>query len=113
MSGGYWDYADSSLMNEIFRNVKSYHPTRKEIRTVNPLEDVEISELVWDVFDLLHSYDWYASGDTGEQDYREDVEAFKKKWFKRSAKERVQEEVDSALEIAREQLYTEFGLNTE
>ena len=46
------------------------------------MEDVEISQLVFDIFDLLHSYDWYASGDTTEEDYLEDKDKFKKKWLR-------------------------------
>ena len=57
MSGGRFDYLDLSLKNEIFGwSEKCY----------NVLEDVELSELVWDVLDLLHDYDWYISGDTEE-----------------------------------------------
>lgn len=41
-------------------------------------EDREISELVWDVFDLIHSYDWYASGDTCKETYLKGKAEFKK-----------------------------------
>jgi hypothetical protein len=74
MSGGYWNYMDSTLKNEIF----DYFDERK----TNPLEDVEISELVWDVFELLHEYDWYISGDTSEERYIEEKNKFKKKWLR-------------------------------
>lgn len=45
MSGGRFDYKDSSLKGEI------YGWTDKPS---NVFEDREISELVWDVLDLIH-----------------------------------------------------------
>ena len=53
-----------------------------------------ISELVFDVFCLLHSFDWYKSGDTEEEDYLEDVKFFKKKWLKPMSEARVRAIVD-------------------
>ena len=57
MSGGRFDYIDSRCKSEIFG---------WDDRFRNVFEDREISELIFDVFDLIHDYDWYASGDTGE-----------------------------------------------
>ena len=48
--------------------------------------DPEISALVYDVFCLLHSYDWAESGDTDMDAYQKDVEIFKSQWFKRQGK---------------------------
>ena len=76
MSGGHWNYMNDTLKNEIFN-----YPYENK-RTNNPMEDVEISQLVFDIFDLLHSYDWYISGDTTEEDYLEDKDKFKKKWLR-------------------------------
>ena len=75
---------------------------------LNPLEDKELSELVYDVFCLLHSYDWYISGDTGEEDYRNDVKYFKDKWLKRSSNYRVKDEIDKTLAEAKEELLNMF-----
>ena len=34
------------------------------------------------MFCLIHSFDWAESGDTDEEQYREDIMYFKRKWFK-------------------------------
>ncbi len=92
MSGGHWNYKDEDLVNEIFGwgvSVKygldreELKAERKIVRKADPLEVKLISELVYDVFCLLHSYDWYASCDTCEETYRKDVKFFKVKWLKR------------------------------
>lgn len=72
MSGGHWNYIDNRLKNEIFDF--SDKPS-------NQFEDMEISQLVWDVLELMHDYDWYASGDTAKSDYIKAKNAFKIKWF--------------------------------
>ena len=89
MSGGYWNYQNDYLCGEILGIGADYVLDSKEhkedilqIRKLNLLEDRVISEIAYDVFCLLHSYDWYRSGDTCEETYRKDVETFKKKWLK-------------------------------
>ena len=99
MSGGRFDYVDGQLKNEIFgwsdipRNV---------------FEDREISELVWDVLDLIHDFDWYASGDTCKETYLKKKAAFKKKWFSNRGV-RVRQIVDDALKQCKDELYETFG----
>ena len=100
MSGGRFDYIDSRCKDEIFG--WSEKPT-------NVFEDREISELIWDVFDLIHSYDWYASGDTSEGMWLTTKDAFKKKWLKRDD-ERVKMVIDNAIDEAREELYKTYGV---
>ena len=56
MSGGHFDYNDKRLKNDMFGYEHEYK---------NPLEDREISNLVYDVLTLLHVFDYYKSGDTG------------------------------------------------
>ncbi len=117
MSGGRFDYKDSSLAHEIFDwsididydlADKNLEKERTKVRKINPFEDKEISELVYDMFCLIHSYDWYTCGDTGPDDYRKDIEYFKNKWFGKSDKERVKLEIDKGLAEIREELLTEF-----
>lgn len=73
MSGGCWNYMNDSAASEILgyhiyvgygldsdKHEKNY----KQVIRDNPLGDPEISALVYDVFCLLHSYDWAESGDT-------------------------------------------------
>jgi len=66
MSGGRYSYLDISLKNEI---------------EGDDFEDAEILDLVNDVLDLIHEYDWYQSCDTSLGDYLEAKKNFKKKWF--------------------------------
>ena len=102
MSGGRFSYIDSRLKEEIFgwRDIPS-----------NVFEDIEISELVWDVLDLIHEYDWYASGDTGEEKYLKAKNKFKKKWFN-NGEVRIRQIVDVALEQTKDELYKTFELKS-
>lgn len=119
MSGGAFNYRDSDLAQEIFDwrvtvdydlADKNLEKERMKVRKQNPFEDKEISEMIYDMFCLIHSYDWYTCGDTGPDDYKKDVEYFKNKWFGKSEKERVQFEIDKCLAEIREELLKEFGL---
>lgn len=100
MSGGRFNYINRTLQNEIF----SYSD-----RPHNVFEDREISELVWDVLELIHSFDWYQSGDTGKEDYLEDKAAFKKKWFSNRGV-RIRQTIDNAVDELRKELYETYGL---
>lgn len=100
MSGGRFDYIDSRCKEEIFG--WSEKPT-------NVFEDREISELIWDVFDLIHEYDWYASCDTSEEKYLSAKDAFKKKWLKHD-EQRVQMVIDNAIDEVRKELYKTYGV---
>ena len=75
--------------------------------------DPEISALVYDVFCLLHSYDWAESGDTDMDAYQKDVEIFKSRWFKKARKDRIKEMIDISTEKLKEDLYQAFGFETE
>lgn len=99
MSGGRFDYKDMSLKSEIFGWGDA--PT-------NAFEDREISELVWDVLELIHDYDWYACGDTGKEDYLKAKSEFKSKWFGNRGV-RVRRIVDNAINEVRNELYETFG----
>lgn len=95
MSGGHFNYQDSSLKSEIF----GYGD-----QPSNEFEDMEISHLVFDVLTLIHDYDWYASGDTGPDDYHTAKEKFKEKWFKADRSERLTKIIDAKLDDVREEL---------
>ena len=75
--------------------------------------DPEISALVYDVFCLLHSYDWAESGDTDMDAYQKDVEIVKSQWFKKARKDRIKEMIDISTEKLKEDLYKVFGFETE
>lgn len=103
MSGGRFDYKDSVLMDEIFgwRN--------NEDKIPNVFEDMEISELTYDLLNLIHDYDWYASGDTGQEDYIQAKVKFKKKWLGNRGV-RVKRIVDAAIAKLKEELYETYGI---
>ena len=105
MSGGRFEYKDLSLKDEIFNYADK--PT-------NAFEDREISELVWDVLDLIHNYDWYASGDTCKETWLKEKQAFKKKWLGNNRGLRVRRIIDEAIKETRQELYETFiGLTPE
>ena len=69
MSGGSLDYI-SYKMNDVLFPAANVHYSnilnKKEYtyaRVENPMEDNDVSELVFDVACLLHSLEWYKSGD--------------------------------------------------
>lgn len=101
MSGGRFDYMDSQLKSEIFGWTD---------RPSNVFEDREISELVWDVLDLIHEYDWYASGDTCKETYLKAKAEFKRKWMGNRGV-RVKRIVDEAIQRTKDELYETFNLN--
>lgn len=119
MSGGRFDYSNDRACREIF----GWHidcdygeqgfSQSKLARRLNPLEDAVISELVFDVFCVLHSYDWYASGDCCEDTYRADVKRLKDKWLKSMRGKRAKEIVDDELDAVREKLYLAFGVEAQ
>lgn len=100
MSGGRFNYADNVAKNEIF--------DWSGVCT-NVFEDREISELVWDMFKLIHDYDWYASGDTSEEDYLKSKANFKKKWLD-NKNVRVRRIIDESVERLRQELYKTYGI---
>ena len=118
MSGGHWNYKNDDVCYELFnwdvsptygigsKEQKRYAKTAREI---DPMEDIELSDLVYDVFCLIHSAAWYKSGDNSEETYRKDVEAFKKKWFKNKRSDRLKEYVDAAVKELRDKLMVMIG----
>ena len=124
MSGGHWDYGQCNLGYEMFpgcdvcyglgddsrSKYSNYTSSVKLARKINPMEDKQLSELVFDVLCLVYSADWYKSGDTGEDTYLEDVKYFKQKWLKQKPENIVKSEIDKAIAETREGLYKSFGL---
>ena len=102
MSGGHFEYTDVRAKNEIFGYLGD-EPKK------NVFEDREISELVWDVFQLIHDFDWYKSGDTCKETYLTKKAEFKKKWLgKRPAK--VKQLIDEAIAEAKQELYETYDI---
>lgn len=117
MSGGHFDYKNDYLCHDIFGWKVSANygdhgfKQSKFARRIDPLDDIIMSELVFDVFCLLHSYDLWQSGDTCEDTYRADVQRFKDKWLKQLPEERIREIVDDELNVVRGRLYNAFFPN--
>ena len=104
MSGGLFDYQDEQAKSAIFGWTD---------RPGNVFEDIEISHLIWDVFDLIHDFDWYRSGDTCEETWLKRKREFKEKWFESVRKDRIKEFVDIELEEAKNRLYKSFDIEEE
>lgn len=104
MIGGMFYGSDTTVKNILFR--WSDEP-------INVFEDEVISELVWDVFDLIHSFDYYKSCDTSKDAYLKDKAAFKKKWLGKSKGSVARKIVDESIEDLRQKLYETFGLKGE
>lgn len=123
MSGGHWNYGQCNLGDDMFPGCDvcyglgddgkskygNYTESIKEARRANPMRDKQLSELVFDVLCLIYSCDWYISGDTGADTYREDVNYFKTKWLGKP-EETTKEEIDKSVEELRDELYVSFGL---
>lgn len=116
MSGGHFDYENDHLASQIYDYLLT--PTygangfgqSKLARQINPFEDIVISELIFDVFCLIHSYDWYKSGDTCEKTYRDDVLYFKNKWLRPLRESYIRSIIDDEIQRARDSLYTAFNI---
>lgn len=118
MSGGHWQYSNDMLAHEILGHYfdigcglegKEHDTYLKDAVHQNPLQDPEISALVYDVFRLLHSYDYAVSGDTDIEDYQRDVRSFKNRWFKKARTEQVREMIDICADNWKKELYQAFG----
>lgn len=103
MSGGNFNYADDRAMIEIF----GYDAERGKIPNV--FEDREISELIYDVFQLIHDYDWYVSGDTCKESYLYSKQEFKNKWLDNRGV-RVKRIVDDSIERLKQELYETYSI---
>lgn len=98
MSGGHFNYLDNSLKCEMFGWTD---------RPLNVLEDRELSELTWDLLEVIHEYDWYASGDTSKETYLKAKDEFKKKWLSNRGVN-VRRIVDEAVTELKAELYETF-----
>lgn len=114
MSGGHWDYKNDQLAYEIFGwntqtdcglTGKEHDVQQKLAMKSNPLSDPELSALVFDVFCLLHSYDWARSGDTDMEDFRKDAQDFRNRWLGTTREAQVRVIVESCVEQLKDDLY--------
>ena len=100
MSGGHFNYVNNTLKSEMFGWVDEPH---------NVLEDRELSELTWDLLEVIHIYDYYRCDDTSKETYLKAKEEFKKKWFSNRGV-RVRKIVDESIAELKSELYETFGI---
>ena len=81
MSGGYLDYICFKLDDITDR-----------------IDDREIKDLIKDLADLLHDYEWWQSGDYGSETYYEKLDKFRAKWFGDNRNERLIYYLNTALD---------------
>ena len=94
MSGGSLNYFYSDL---------EYH--------AEDFNDKELNELVKDLATLFHDREWFLSADTGEGEWNEARDAFKKKWFGSDSQKLRMERIDRYLDEIREDLMKQFGVS--
>ena len=109
MSGGHFDYKDSSLQSEIFNWGTE---TTEEAMLLNPLKDKEISGLTFDLLNLIHTFDWAICGDTNMEKYYKEVKLFKDKWLNSNTEDRTKYIIDISLENIKEELYQTFNITS-
>ena len=93
MSGGSYDYVCYILSNEC----------------EGRMYDAEMNDLIKDLCEVLHSLEWWQSGDGSEDRYRNTLTKFKAKWFKGNRKVRLKGYIDEQIGIVRSQLYSLIG----
>ncbi len=93
MSGGSYGYIYSQLKEECGGR----------------MYDAEMNDLIKDLCEVLHDLEWWQSGDTSEETYRETLARFKAKWFKGNRQERLKGYIDEQIGIVRSQLYSLIG----
>lgn len=99
MKGGSFDYIDQQLKHELFDRVDKPN---------NVFEDRELSELVWDVFDLIHAYDCYHCNESKSGSFIKAKTRFKDKWLT-SQRIRVKRIIDDAMSQVRDELYQTYA----
>lgn len=115
MSGGRFDYINDTTCSDILGvypdygfEGKEYEENVKHVRERNLMKNELLSEMCYDMFCLLHSYDWAASGDTGWEDYEKDKKFFMNKYFKKDYKELINEEFEKRLKTFEEDFRKDF-----
>lgn len=93
MSGGSMSY--------IYSSVEEY--------CVGYMEDAEMNDLMKDLVEVLHDLEWWQSADTSEENYRQTLAKFKKKWFGSNREERLKGYIDKQIAETKSQLYQLIG----
>ena len=75
---------------------------------VGDFGDKELDDLIRDLVKLFKAREWYLSADTGEGTWREERDAFKRKWFSPVGR---RERIDHYLDEIRNDVLESFGLS--
>lgn len=124
MSGGSFNYIGLSIADNVFEgnlycdydlSSKEHETNRKEAKNIDPMEDILVSECVYDMACLLKSLEWYRSGDTGEDMYKRDLEYFKRKWLlpqnEDALYQRFKEDLNNELKKLSDKLSSAYGID--
>lgn len=77
---------------------------------IGHMEDRELDSLMMDLCELLHDLEWYVSGDTDEENYRESVRQFKNKWLGgKGRNKRLREIIEISCEELKQELIEMIG----
>lgn len=112
MSGGQFDYFHDKITQQVYDwevdanddlGSKAQVWSANKARKMDPLNDVELSEMLYDLACVMKAHDWFRSGDTGPEDYDEAKQYFKNKWFGKTQKQRIDDQVEkAAIQLKRE-----------
>ena len=91
MSGGSYDYL--------------YY--RVECEYVGRMHDRELNSMMHDLIQVLHDVEWWQSDDIGEEQYRDTVKKFKRKWFGTDVS-RIERIINESVSELRDELLTTF-----
>lgn len=87
MSGGSYNYA--------------FHYIDEEY--VGKMYDSQLNEMMKDLVKVLYDLEWWRSGDINEEEYRQTVTKFKRKWFNQT-KVDVEKLVEREFEVKKNEL---------
>ena len=76
---------------------------------VGYMQDAELDDMMKDLVKVLHDLEWWQDCDIGEEDYRQTLAEFKKKWFGSNREERLKGYIDEKIEGTRAELYKLIG----
>lgn len=116
MSGGHFNYLHDRIVGEVFDweiDVYDFADDSQRLsasraRTLNPLNDVELSEMLYDIACVLMAHDYWRSGDCDVDCYNKAKQRFKGKWFGKTQKERIESQVEKATEQLRKDIKEMF-----
>ena len=92
MSGGSYNYE--------FYNIEDTYKGK--------MKDAQLNEMILDLVRLLKDLEWCDSGDTDEEDYKQSVNKFKKKWFYQDSTQ-VEDFINKQLEEKKQELLECFS----